>query len=183
MAKASLKHQQNFGFTLIEVMVTIAIIGLISSTVTVATNNARTRGRDAKRIAEKDQVIKALNLYYDTYGAWPNSGSSVYKCLAPSTDINCFNNILGPLNATDGAKFNEFLPQFPTTNALSGTFAYNRLLFSAGPLTYTGDNGAVRTGAFLLWFAENMTSEICPFKILTTGDAYNGCYIYIGPST
>ncbi len=58
-------------FTLIELLIVIAIIGLLSSIVLVALNNARGKGRDAKRIADIRQLVTALNLYYSDNNVYP----------------------------------------------------------------------------------------------------------------
>ncbi len=67
----NLRKKQN-GFTLIELLVVISIIGLLSSMVMVALNNARIKARDAKRIADLNQLSKALEIYMDNHGSYPN---------------------------------------------------------------------------------------------------------------
>ena len=61
------------GFTLIELLVVIAIIGLLSSVVLASLNTARERARDAGRLSDVYQVQIALQLYYTTFGRYPNS--------------------------------------------------------------------------------------------------------------
>ena len=63
------------GFTLIELLVVIAIIGLLTSIVLVSMQGSRTKARDSRRIQDLDQIRTALNLYYDTYGNWIETGS------------------------------------------------------------------------------------------------------------
>jgi len=61
------------GFTLIQLLVVTAIIGLLASIVLVSVNTARRKARDTRRLADMRTVVTALELYYDTYQAYPNS--------------------------------------------------------------------------------------------------------------
>lgn len=70
------------GFTLIELLVVIAIIGILSSVVLASLNNARKKGRDARRVSDIKQIQLALELYYDSNGEYP-AGTSLAS-LAPT---------------------------------------------------------------------------------------------------
>lgn len=52
------------GFTLVEILVVVAIIGLLSSIVLSSLESARVRARDATRKSQVDEFKKALQLYY-----------------------------------------------------------------------------------------------------------------------
>ncbi len=68
------------GFTLIELLVVIAIIGLLSTLAVVALNNARAKGRDARRLSDIKQIQTALELYFNdcnTYPASTTPGSAI----------------------------------------------------------------------------------------------------------
>lgn len=60
------------GFTLIELLVVISLIGLLSSIVMVSVNVARAKARDARRLADLKEIGKALELYYDDHGFYPD---------------------------------------------------------------------------------------------------------------
>jgi prepilin-type N-terminal cleavage/methylation domain-containing protein len=51
------------GFTLLELLVVIAIIGILSTITIVSLSRARARARDAKRIADMEQLQTILALY------------------------------------------------------------------------------------------------------------------------
>lgn len=81
------------GFTLVELLVVISIIGILSSLSTVSVNIARTRARDAKRKADTSQVQLALYLYFDDNLHFPvadnlpeNAQANWYSVLTPALD-------------------------------------------------------------------------------------------------
>lgn len=67
------------GFTLIELLVVIAIIAILASLVLVSLSTARSKSRDAKRVAEIGQIRKALELYYDTNQTYPSTTPTGYS--------------------------------------------------------------------------------------------------------
>jgi prepilin-type N-terminal cleavage/methylation domain-containing protein len=56
------------GFTLIEVMVVITIVGLLASVVMAAMTNARAKARDTQRVQMVKELQKALELYRNGNG-------------------------------------------------------------------------------------------------------------------
>ncbi|KKS65153.1 MAG: hypothetical protein UV40_C0024G0007 [Parcubacteria group bacterium GW2011_GWA1_42_7] len=66
------------GFTLVELLVVISIIGLLASILLVAVNPARIKARDAKRIFDLKQIAIALETYYDYYSHYPSCCTSTF---------------------------------------------------------------------------------------------------------
>ncbi len=65
------------GFTILELLVVIVIIGIIASMTFVALNGVRAKARDAKRISDIRQVQSALEIYKNDNGVYPPAGSVV----------------------------------------------------------------------------------------------------------
>ncbi|MFA5386352.1 MAG: type II secretion system protein [Candidatus Paceibacterota bacterium] len=90
------------GFTLIEILVVIAIIGILSSLILVGLNGARKQGRDARRVADLRQVQTGLELYFQSKGQYPPNGNwqSIVTALSGAGAGLGINNVPNdPLNA------------------------------------------------------------------------------------
>lgn len=58
---------------MIEMLVVVAIIGLLSSTILVGLSDARRRARDARRIADLRQIQNGLETFYSSARAYPKT--------------------------------------------------------------------------------------------------------------
>ena len=65
------------GFTLVELLVVITVMGFLMTVAFVAFDNARSKARDAKRVANIDQLRKALDLYFNSQGSYPIATSEI----------------------------------------------------------------------------------------------------------
>ena len=65
------------GFTIIELLVVISIIGLLSTISVVALNGARKKSRDAKRVGDMKQIQTSLELYFNDNSAYPVSATAL----------------------------------------------------------------------------------------------------------
>lgn len=75
------------GFTLVELLVVISIVGLLTVAATVLISTARKKSRDARRQADLRQMYKALNMYLNesvSGGQYPSTGGTFY-CLDNSS--------------------------------------------------------------------------------------------------
>jgi prepilin-type N-terminal cleavage/methylation domain-containing protein len=65
-----------FGFTLMEMLVVIAIIGILAAVVFAALGSSRIKANDAKRVSNLKDIEAALAWYYSVEGAYPSTSGS-----------------------------------------------------------------------------------------------------------
>ena len=88
---------------MVELLVVIAIIGILASMLLLQLGVARQRARDAKRIADTNQVRTALELYFDDNGFYPQIATHAgltaltpkYLTLLPVDPLNVSPNLYG----------------------------------------------------------------------------------------
>ena len=69
------------GFTLVELLVVMAIIGVLASLVVGGFRSAQMRGRDAQRKSDLKQISQALEMFYSDYNRYPSgSGGLIMAC-------------------------------------------------------------------------------------------------------
>lgn len=73
---------------MIELLVVIAIIGILSSVVLASLNSARQKSRDAKRVSDIQNLQLALELYFDSNSAYPDSLTDLSPEFIPSDPID-----------------------------------------------------------------------------------------------
>ena len=64
------------GFTLVELLVVISIIGLLAGLMSVAIPKAMEGGKKAKAKGELNSIVAAVKAYKQEYGRWPGTNSS-----------------------------------------------------------------------------------------------------------
>jgi len=138
-----IKTRKNSGFTLIELLVVIAIIGILSSVVLASLNSARSKARDASRIAEVKQLMLALEFYFDANGRYPISAGGCGTTSPNSSWCNSVQSLSGGHWIRDGVTTNVLAPFMPVepTDPLQGS-SPNWLPGNGGTFFYYSDGTA-----------------------------------------
>jgi prepilin-type N-terminal cleavage/methylation domain-containing protein len=111
------------GFTLIELMVVIAIIGLLSSIILASLSNSKDLATNSRVSQDIHQFQNALELYYTKYGGYPQpgTGTNAWTCLGKYSGY-CWDQST-PTYADDStldAALSPFIPGPPTGQTITG---------------------------------------------------------------
>jgi general secretion pathway protein G len=104
----SQKKSSQKGFTLLEMLITVSIIGILAAITSANLGGARTRARDTERVTEVSQIALAVEHYYNACRQYP-------AMLALTA-----NNGTCPVGVT----LDSFITSIPTDPLNNGTFVY-----------------------------------------------------------
>ena len=126
-----MRNNQQFkkGFTLLELLIVMAIIGLLASVVMVSFPGATKKARDARRLQDVSQILTALRVYHTNNERYP----------ARTADSCCNGWDQGPCDG-DNTFIKELIdsgtatviPVDPKGGSGTGCYGYNYYRYSAG---------------------------------------------------
>ncbi len=165
--------KQKKGFTLIEILIVVAIIAILASVVLVGLGPTQEAGRDARRISDLSEVQNGLELYYNKCGIYPSAtagscvavtlgsdGVSAYKAMSAALiaqGIGVSSVPVDPSNvaphqysyAENGASATSYVLQATLENTGNSVFASY-----TAPADYTTDETPAELGC-------TATSTLC----------------------
>lgn len=109
------------GFTIVELLIVIVVIGILAAISIVSYNNVQARANYSKAQLDMKSITKALSLYYVDNASYPNT----------INQAGCTNNWCGWDQVTGDAfitglspKYIAQLPQLPTIYASNNSYLY-----------------------------------------------------------
>lgn len=116
------------GFTLIELMVVISIIGILSTITITTLNNTRQKARDTERKAELRAISRGLEMYFSAHGQYPaegvcdsSRGTCATACPCPGSNWTYSGSYIGNVLRNEGY-FSGGMPLDPLNDS---TYYYN----------------------------------------------------------
>lgn len=158
------------GFSIVEIMVVVAIIGIIVPILYVNFGDAREQSRDTERQNNLRNLQSALELYKNRHGRYPERCPSGHGSWSgqPGTTYECDSGaneyILG--DASDGRPFSEFVQRLPQDQFLTGP--------DSGYAYTVNSDGSV----YKLLAKQTVESEIVDYE-----NDFRSCDVVAGGST
>jgi len=111
------------GFTLVELLVVIGIIGILSTLAVISLNNAREKSRDAKRVSDIKQIQTALEMYFVEVDTYPVQGTDATPIELGGASAQALSSGAG-FSSASGVSDTVFMGQVPS-NPTPGGASYS----------------------------------------------------------
>lgn len=138
MQVGNLRKIHKKGFTLVELLIVIVVLGILVSISIVAYNGAQQRARDSRRHNDISELTKALEVYYSVNHKYPASGGSttINNTWSTTSDASwaAFQTALGPY--MDNNVPSDPIST-PNTNVNAG-IGYNYAYYSSPTTSWCG---------------------------------------------
>jgi len=149
------KTQKQTGFTIVELLIVIVVIGILAAITIVAYNGVQKRASDSRRKSDIELIAKALEMYYIDVGRYPaGSGSTTINASWSTTADASWQNLINALKP-----YVATLPSDPISTpsvAVTGSSGYNYAYY-ANNSTFCG--AAVGKMYILVYRLENGAQE------------------------
>lgn len=147
------------GFTIVELLIVIVVIGILAAITMTAFASVQAKARDSRRLQDIKTIVKALELYKTTNGAYPDEvptvGASGWEVTSDGTNPT---NFLSALVSTSGVSKVPIDPRNITSGGLDPNAGANNYVYYYHRYT-AGSNGCVFSrGDFYVLGVQRMES-------------------------
>lgn len=119
------------GFTLVELLIVVAIIGLLTGMVVISIQHVKAKARDSQRVSDINSISTALALYHNDFNAYPIYDGYITGTDFLSTTLESAGTMSSvpadPLNSGDYRYYYQsvegtdyYLEYYLETNSMSG---------------------------------------------------------------
>lgn len=131
------RNKQKSGFTIVELLIVIVVIGILAAITIVAYNGIQGRARDSQRVSDVRSIQKALEIYKTQNGTYPPTNATTAAICASHTNGYSYSD------ATDGSWLSILLTsktinKVPVSPSNGCTQFYSYLYVAAASYGCTG---------------------------------------------
>lgn len=104
-------NRQKTGFTLIELVIVMAIIAILTAAGLSSYISSQVKGRDARRKGDLTQISRAIEIYYNDHGSYPSAHNGLIVSCGDGTADCSWNG--GPFTDANSTIYMQKLPRDP----------------------------------------------------------------------
>lgn len=168
-----MQRSTNGGFTILEILIVVAIIGIIAAIVLVALGDSREKSRNAAVISQMYEYQKALELSFSEAGSYPgtNAARTQRRCIGAGLDeytppYRCMGSLTtaySPAASADiEAVFLQYINELPRFDQAKDSFNYSSPAYSG--CTGEGMNNTSCTiNDYSIWYLLEGIDQDCGF--------------------
>jgi len=120
-------YMKKHGFTLLELMIVIAIIGILVTIGTFAFLSAQKKARDSRRKSDIDQVAKSLEMYVSDVGRYPAGTTGEGKIVGCADATGTVGTCEWGGSFSNTQKSEIYMVKLPKDPTESRTYYYERV--------------------------------------------------------
>jgi len=156
------KHKKQPGFTIVELLIVIVVIGILAAVSIVAFNGVQQRARNTQTGSAVSQYLKLFKIYIADGNSYPSTGN--YACLGEDypSDL-CWNN-----GVAENASLNTLLKSQGNKLPMPGLISqsYSGIIYVPASINWKLDGQAVNWIVYAI--DGKTTTERCPVGPVAT---------------